>query len=129
MKLRIKGNSIRMRLTQTEIKKIAEGKAVQETLSFGGGTHLIYSLVPSHETQAIHASFEQREIRVHLPIDASKAWASSDQISLKHHQAIERDQLFILIEKDFLCLKPRQHEVEDESDLFPNPNEAHGRCG
>jgi hypothetical protein len=129
MKMRIRGNSIRMRLTKTEINQIENGLPVRETLSFGGGIKLLYSLVPSKDIQVMRAEFDQKEIRVLLPLDLSREWALSDTISVKHGQPGQTDEPFLLIEKDFVCLKPRQHEVEDETDLFQNPNEAHGSCG
>jgi hypothetical protein len=35
-------------------------------------------------------------------------------------------KLTILVEKDFACLTPR--EGEDESDMFPNPDDDGAKC-
>jgi hypothetical protein len=131
MKLRIKGNSIRLRLTKTEIKLIESGVSVRETVHFGPGVALGYRLLPSPDAKTIRAEYSGHEVAVLLPMEVAKNWASSDEIALKNTQALESDPegLSLLIEKDFVCLKPRQHQVEDETDLFANPNEAHGHCG
>jgi hypothetical protein len=131
MKIRIKGCSIRLRLTRTETALIENGVAVSETLRFGGGTGLSYSLIPSPEVPVMQARFENQEIRIMLPLSQAHTWASSEEVSLRHDQLIAEggESLQLLVEKDFFCLKPRQNQVEDESDLFQNPNEAHGRCG
>ena len=55
MKMRIKGNSIRLRLTKTEIKRIENGHPVEEVLAFGGGKALKYQLHPFGE-RLRHAS-------------------------------------------------------------------------
>jgi hypothetical protein len=130
MKLRIKGNSIRMRLTQSEVAEIKKGVPVEETLSFGGDAQLIYRFEPSQTASHLSANFDGRTVSVTGSQSELMKWASSSEVSLKNNQALNlTDSLSILIEKDFFCLKPRLHEIEDESDLFENPNQAHGSCG
>ncbi len=147
MKIRIKGNSIRLRLTRTEVSAIENGRAVTESVSFGAGVRLDYSLVPlthlepGQEPTAMRAEFDRQSIRILVPRESSERWARSEtEVSLQHRQPLrEGDEstgsplrpsasLELLIEKDFCCLKPRGLQQEDESDLFVNPNEAHGRC-
>ncbi len=130
MKLRIRGDSLRLRLTKDEVKKIAEGVAVEETTHFFNGTILTYALVPS-EVNEISAEFSDKQIFVRVPSRISLDWAQSDMVAIKHEVSTpdpSRSKLFILIEKDFTCLKVRQNEKEDESNLFENPNAAHGSC-
>lgn len=129
MKLRIRDNSIRLRLSQTEVKEIAEGRLVQSTVQFARGARLHYVLEPALGIATLEARYEDHRITVLVPTAMAKHWANSDEVSLKADVPIEGDELFILVEKDFQCLKPRVHEKEDESDLFINPNEAHGSCG
>ncbi len=130
MKLRIKGNSIRMRLTQTEVAQIKNGECVKEAVSFGGSTKLSYSVEASSSGKSIEARFEHQTVKILVPSSELFEWANSNQVAIKNNQPLEQgDTLFILIEKDFFCLKPRMNESEDESDLFENPNVAHGSCG
>jgi hypothetical protein len=130
MKIRIKGNSLRIRLTKSELAQIQEGLAVSEAIYFSPKSKLTYSLVPKQDAKSIEAHFDGQTIEVSVPMIEAQDWASSSTVSLKTNLATENpDALFILIEKDFFCLKPRNHEIEDESDLFDNPNLAHGSCG
>jgi hypothetical protein len=129
MKLRIKGNSLRMRLSQTEVKDIAEGKEVVDQICFLPNAVMKYTLYSHPESPDITAQFSQGEIRVGLPKATAQKWANGNENALKGSQDNgDSDKLFLLVEKDFTCLKTRENENEHESDLFPNPNKAHGSC-
>lgn len=121
MKLRMKGDSIRFRLTRSEVSRLASGGCVQEAVRFGPGPgqRLRYGLSCGEEG-SIQARFLENEIEVVVPTALAKSWASSERIGLEAVQAAGPDsRLRILIEKDLACLSPR--EDEDESDAFPNP--------
>jgi hypothetical protein len=124
MKLRIRGDSIRVRLTQKEVSHVAEGKLVEESLNFGGGVRLRYSVEPS-SAAAVAASFVDGRVIVALPTTQALAWARGNEVAI---QSAPGTVPSILVEKDFACLKPRTNEKEDETDMFPNPNLAHGHC-
>lgn len=120
MKLRIQGNSIRFRLTQTEVSNLGEGIDCKSKLAFPRGNSLVYGLTVDSEMSSY---FSENEITVSLPLNEVRAWATSDQVGIKGDLNLENgDKLSILVEKDFQCLTER---AEDESDLFPNPNENH----
>lgn len=132
MKLRIRADSIRLRLTQSEVNQVAAGKVIQETTRFLNGTRFYYIFEPSDKIQVIQATMVENRMIVQVPEDAAKKWAMSDTVALKFEQAIPDDaneKLYILIEKDFQCLKVRENEDEDESDMFANPNVDKGSCG
>ena len=124
MKLRIKGDSIRLRLSQAEVKRIATGKSVKEVTTFPGGESLVYVFEPSPRSSSLGATFFDRQLVISLPLADAIAWATGSNIAIQ----TSLGSLAILIEKDFVCLKPREFQTEDESDLFPNPNVAHGHC-
>ncbi|MBL9108770.1 MAG: hypothetical protein JNM74_05850, partial [Myxococcales bacterium] len=46
MKLRTRGRSIRLRLTRTEVARLAAGERVEERVPFGPGTALVYGIGP-----------------------------------------------------------------------------------
>ena len=115
MKLRIKGNSLRLRLTRGEVAELKEGGQVFETVTFGSGSNFIYKIDSVDEKDRISADFHANELVVSVPASLVQEWAVSDQISLEANEL----QPTILIEKDFACLEPRQDE--DETDMFPNP--------
>lgn len=118
MKLRIKGNSIRLRLTQTDVSKfITDGKLV-ETVEFGNATDpkFYYELLVSETAENVCAEFNNGTISVLVPKNTAKNWANTERVGIAGD---ENSKLKILIEKDFACLAPR--EGEDESDNFPHP--------
>ncbi len=120
MKLRIKGNSIRLRLTKTEIESIAENGIVSEETMFPNGSIFEYSLEIG-EVETVQAIYGDSGIMIVLPFEQAKEWATSENVSIE--AALETptgEALTILVEKDFKCLVDRVGE--EEGDLFPNPN-------
>lgn len=118
MKLRIKGDSIRLRLSQTEVAQFQETGECHDAVHFGDST-LNYSLVASEKVSGIGSSFNQGNIVVTVPTHQGNKWAS-DETEVGF--SADMGSLYILVEKDFACLTPRARE--DESDNFPNPNEV-----
>jgi hypothetical protein len=124
MKLRIKGDSLRLRLTQGEVRELAERGSVEDRVRFGGGVSFVYRLRRDPAAIAITASYAGGAMDVRLPDRAAQAWCDSDEVTLAGTQPAAADaELRIVVEKDFACLTAR--EGEDESDHFPNPNQ---RC-
>ena len=133
MKLRIRGNSLRVRVTRSELELIRNNQPIQEMIHFGchADDQLSYSLEASCNTEKVEVIFQNQRIRVMIPESVAQEWTVSDQVTLFAEQQVGEGQtLKILIEKDFFCLKPRNHpEHEDESDFFSHPNSASGTCG
>ena len=116
MKLRIKGNSLRFRLTQTEVLQLTNDGTVSETVAFGNfGAQFVYTLATDAGAKAISAEFNNGELTVRVPIKIAKDWGSSEIVSIN----ADNISPTVLVEKDFACLKPRTGE--DETDMFPNP--------
>ena len=123
MKLRLRHNSIRMRLTRPEVDAVASGGAVEESVAFGpeAETVLTYELRCSDEASAADARFAGNRVVVSVPLPAAAEWAAGDEVSIEFAKAVGNGaELKVLIEKDFACLNPRRGE--DEADMFPNPN-------
>lgn len=122
LKLRIRDNSIRLRLTQTETDTLKREGVVAARTRFPGGRSLEYAVEssPASVNPAVHYSENRLEVR--LPETVVLAWATSEQVSMCGEQRLEDGEIVsILVEKDFQCLAPR--EGEDESDMFPHPLE------
>jgi hypothetical protein len=127
MKLRIRGNSIRIRVSQGELREFAERGTVRETIEFGHGVALTYALESDAEARTPIARCARNVIAVVLPAATVRQWAETDQVSIEAEQPIsDGEVLRILVEKDFACLQPRPHE--DDSDMFPNPQATSARC-
>lgn len=113
MKLRIRGNSIRLRLTQGEVDRLICDGGVGESVDLGA-PRFSYSL-KLEDRDSVGADFEGGEITVRIPADQAENWASSERVGIEGTQG----EVAILIEKDFACLNPGRGE--DESNMFPNP--------
>lgn len=120
MKLRVRGDSLRFRLTQGEVARLLAGNRVSESVHFADGDVLTYSLQASENAAQAGAHFNGREINVDLPQAAVSRWASGDDVGIEAAQPIGGGKrLHIVVEKDFRCLQPRPEE--DERDNFPHP--------
>ena len=121
MKLRIRDNSIRLRLTRGEVEQLRDEGVVQAITSFPGGREFRYEVESSPASVNPGAFLSDNRITVRLPESGVGAWAASEQVSLTGEQQHENGELLsILVEKDFTCLAPR--EGEDESDMYPHPD-------
>ena len=126
MKIRILDNSLRLRLSQSEVDQLDKEGLVRCTIRFSPSSALHYT-IQKDSTPNISATFQADEIKVTVPSELIHAWANSDQVSISADTPINgTSSLKILIEKDFKCLTDRPGE--DESDLFPNPDEQHLNC-
>ena len=126
MKLRIKDNSIRLRLTQTEVEQIGNGDQIHNNLNFTGGERVSYLLVGS-AVENPEIDYKDNRISISVPTEILTIWANSNEVSLLYELSLDHDNVLkLLIEKDFACLTPR--EDEDESDLFPHPEKGKNQC-
>lgn len=128
MKIRMLGNSVRLRLSQSEVRQILDEGKVSQTVQFSKYLHqqLRYTLIKG-TVDKIQAIYDRNQICVKLPVSMADEWATGTQISLEASMPIEENgQLKILVEKDFQCLDERTEE--DESDLFPHPEGEDKKC-
>ncbi|MEE2962427.1 MAG: hypothetical protein VYA34_16965, partial [Myxococcota bacterium] len=112
MKIRILNNSLRLRLTQSEVLEIGHHNEVSAKIQFSLAppSALTYA-VCSADVEEITANYETNTIAITIPKHLAQELAETDLVSLTHDQTLDENQtLKILIEKDFQCLKPRQGE-------------------
>lgn len=112
MKIRIKGNSLRYRLTRSEVERLAKNGQLEETTNFGD-TQLTYAIKQTGN-DALSASFEANTITLHLPDTMIQQLAYTDRVGFDNNN----NGLYLLIEKDFMCLDT---PAEDQTDNYPNP--------
>jgi hypothetical protein len=125
MKLRIKGNSIRYRLTKTEVANFSTHKYLEEKIEFGNND-LIYSLESSSTIQELSTSFVNNKIVVSIPDNLSKEWTGSEMVGMQNEFKLSNGKyMFILVEKDFVCL---DNTFEDQSDNYPHPMGEEHKC-
>ena len=127
MKLRIKDNSVRLRLTRSEVDALQESGVVAATAGFPGGKEFRYRVESSPASVSPAAMLSDNTLTVRLPESAVLAWATTEQVSLPGEQVLDNGALLkILVEKDFVCLTGR--DDEDESDMYPHPAAGKASC-
>jgi hypothetical protein len=122
VKLRIRGDSIRLRLKQSEVNRIAAGDSVVEETHFPDAV-LRFSLKVSGNND-MSASLDGGSLEIRLPKSMAQNWAATDTVSLHAQQDLPNGgALSLLIEKDFTCLEPGGHrDSEDDQDTFAHPD-------
>ena len=121
MKLRIRGNQVRIRIQQKELALLHSNGVLEDKTEFPEGV-LLCRVRTSDRVNRLEAHFENSCVELIVPIELVNGWYASDEVSLTG----ETQTLKLLLEKDFYCLKSRSVWKEDESDAFPNP---HSSCG
>lgn len=121
MKLRIRDNSVRLRLTRTEVDALHRDGTVSAATGFPGGRRLKYSIESSPAIVNPAAFFSDNEITVRLPESAVLAWATSQTVALRGEQRLDDGETLVIVaEKDFACLTDHD-EDEDQADKYPHP--------
>ena len=120
VKLRILGDSVRLRLSQSDVQTLLASGRVEERTHFPSGAVLLYA-VEAGDGEAIEAALDGTNVVVRIPRAAVTQWGESDEVTLQAEQPVGADQtLALLIEKDFKCAVPRPGE--EDYDGFPNPD-------
>ena len=116
MKLRIQGNSLRFRLTRSEVASLDKDGLIAETTYFGVGHSLTYRIRKETDGADVRTELADGVITVSAPAGEVHKWATSDEVGITARDGVLR----IAIEKDFRCLTRRG---DDEADAYPHPVE------
>ncbi len=118
MKLRIKGNSIRFRLTKSEVDYFEREGYLEEKTQFGN-SEFTYEISNKKHCDELLAEFIDNKITLFIPEQLSNEWTKSNRVGLENEMENGAGKkLYLLIEKDFKCL---DNTLEDQSDNYPNP--------
>jgi hypothetical protein len=118
MKIRIKGNFIRYRLTKSEVEAFSKTGIYKEMTEFDGNT-FSYVLQAKEGINNLEANFSDNTITLLFPESYVENWRHSNKVGYSHTLVLSSgNQLNLLVEKDFVCM---DETVEDQSDNYPNP--------
>ena len=121
MKLRIQGNSLRLRLSQSEVAQFSKTGFVEDSVQFAPGVSFAYTLESSSSIRAPQVAFQNGWLKFQLPSAIAMEWFTTDRVGISGEQPLESGKtLSILIEKDFQCL---HGDVQRDPDAYPNPLE------
>ena len=127
MKLRIKGDSLRLRISPSEMTRLLQSGRVEETVRFGPqhDAKLTYALLTTEEDGGYAATmtlrYQPQELAVVLAAAKARAWADGSQVGIYAEVNNGAGKLDLAVEKDFACLDKSSMENQD---TFPNPNQG-----
>ena len=121
MKLRIHGNSLRLRLNQAEVAQFSKTGHIDETIEFGAGASLSYILESHSKLETPQVLFKNGELRIQIPAAEAKEWVTTDRVGVSADQPLSGGKhLSIAIEKDFKCI----HSDNPDPNAYENPMKA-----
>ena len=123
MKLRIQGDSLRVRVGPGEIARLLESGRIEERVHFAEEpeARLTYALelgANGHGGDPVSVRWRPQELAIVVPREMARAWAESEQVGMSGEANAGAAKLAVLVEKDFACLEQKEGESED---TFPNP--------
>ena len=123
MKLRIKGNSMRLRVSPSEMKRLLSDGRIEEIIRFGSepDAKLTYALEQAASNEQIAVRYRPQEVTVVLSTQNVRNWAEGDEVGVYGVLEVGNgQQLSVVVEKDFACLD----RDEGNEDTFANPKSA-----
>jgi len=121
MKLRIKANSLRIRLTRSEVEKLANTGYLEEQTMFANNS-FVYALQSVDEGNELSAAMDNNRITMFVPKHLIEAWPGNNIVGFNANMPVAgNNSLYLLLEKDFVCL---DETTEDQSDNYNNPNKT-----
>jgi hypothetical protein len=123
MKLRIKGDSLRLRIAPSEMARLLQDGRVEETVHFGADrdARLTYALEREDAGEPLSVRYEPGSVTVTLPSHSAREWAEGDAVGVYGAVNFGPTRLEIAVEKDWACLDKSD---SDNVDTFPNPNQG-----
>jgi hypothetical protein len=121
MKLRIKGNSLRFRLSKSDVALLAGSGMITETVYFGLAPEakLSFALEVASSNVPFSVGYAEQKVTVSVSNEAVSRWARVEtEVGIYGSVDTGHEPLELLIEKDFACLDASEEENED---TFPNP--------
>ena len=118
MKIRILGNSLRFRLTRSEVDTLCTKGYIQDQTTFDTSV-FTYAVKLVSDSEQLTAQFRSNTIALNLPKSLGNNWHRTEQVGFSETMEFKNGgALSLLVEKDFTCLDER---LEDQSDNYPNP--------
>ncbi len=126
MKMRIKGDSLRLRVLRPELARLLAGGRVEETIHFSAKPEasLTYALEIAAGAGETSVRYQPGEIVVALAAADARAWAQEDHVGVYKELRHGSRAFSLVVEKDFACIEAAG---EDQPDTFENPQHA-GIC-
>ena len=118
MKIRIKGNTVRIRLSRPEVETFCETGLLEERTDFLPQP-FVYTIRKDDSVAELQTVFQNGKFQLLVPSSWIAGWEHSEKVGFETVLTMKNGGAFrILLEKDFKCLDETQ---EDQSDQYENP--------
>ncbi len=123
MKIRMMGNSVRLRIGRSEFMRFLAGGRIEETVRFAaapqaGFTYALELSAPGSTATTVR--YAPGDLVVMVTPEQVRLWREEDQVGIYTKVDFGANQaLQIIVEKDFACLHGNGGE---NADAFPNPD-------
>jgi hypothetical protein len=123
MKLRLKGNSIRVRLDRRDIERLFDEGHVDDAVRFGPGLAFSYAVeMGAAPRERPTAFYFAGRLLIRIDPEDAEEWLAGDRVGFDHLQDVEGGVVRVLVEKDFACIDRPLGEEADDAYAFPNPS-------
>jgi hypothetical protein len=102
MKIRLKADSIRLRLGPTEVASLIASGVVTESTRLAPNVHLTFILRASDTAAEISVAPDGLVVRIDVPMAMVEKWGAGDEVGISA-DPVENSRPAVLIEKDFAC--------------------------
>ncbi|TRX50649.1 hypothetical protein FNH22_25340 [Fulvivirga sp. M361] len=120
MKLRIKENTVRLRLTRTEVAHFGKEGMIKESICFGAepAHHFNYEIRIEENASTLDITYQDQTICVSVPGTIAERWVKTDEVGFEQEVDTGGVQIHVLVEKDFQCL---HRDNAEEPDNYSHP--------
>lgn len=101
MKLRIRGQQLRIRTDPDEMRVLASTGRIEDRIELAPARPLLYRLSVAADAKVLGVTFEDNVIEVRIPEAEAKKWCSTDLVGLSGTQQNGVVELSVSVEKDF----------------------------
>ena|SRR5262245_63507888 len=132
MKLRIRRNSVRVRMDRRDLAELIEqgrigrGSArVIDVLRFGPGSAHTFTyavMIGAAPPGCPRADYASGLLVLTIDPVAAQLWAEGDRVGFDEEQAVDGGTVRVILEKDFACLDRPAEDAEEDAWAFPNPS-------
>jgi len=122
MKLRIKGNSLRLRVSRSEVERLLRRERLEDTIQFApqADAKLTYALEQASSVSLPTVRYTEGKVTVVIPADLAENWCTTEMVGIAESVNLGAfGSLELVIEKDFACL---DRSEEENQDTFANPH-------
>lgn len=108
MKLRLEKETVRLRLSPDELRKLKSEKTIVEKISVSKENRFSYSIQIADHHETCYMDFKDNSLEVSIPNTLADKWMNSNQVAIK--ETIDTDSgetIVLVIEED---LPPRKNK-------------------